>query len=179
MIIAGIDYSLSCPSITVGPNKDFRKLKTFYYTKDKKKEGKFSDNIFGMMIGQYSSEEERYDLISEWAMTVLIKFKVTHVCLEGYSMGSKGRVFNIAENAGLLKHKMWKAGIQFESPAPTSVKKYFTGKGNSNKIQMHEAFEDKTKIDISAIFNAKKDSNPVSDIVDSYAMFCYGYDELF
>lgn len=90
-------------------------------------------------------------------------------------MGSKsGLVLNIAENGGLLKHKLWKAGIQFINPAPTSVKKFFTGKGNSNKIAMHDAFVEKTGKDISLLIESKKDGNPVSDIVDSYAMYLYG-----
>ena len=35
------------------------------------------------------------------------------IAIEGYSMGSKGKVFNIAENTGVLKYKIYK-DLQFE-----------------------------------------------------------------
>lgn len=182
MMVAGIDWSMTCPSITIGNSKDFSKCKSFYYINDKNKVLQYQSSIYGMMMLPYESEEERFDNLSEWALSILKKFKVTHVCLEGYSMGSKGRVFAIAENAGLLKHKLWKANISVVSPAPTQVKKYFTDKGNANKEIMHDAFVEKTGVDISKIIDPKKPnktSNPVSDIVDSYAMLCYGIDNCF
>ncbi len=179
---AGIDYSMSCPAITIGKNKSYKSCKTFYYTDRKTMAKVFGDNIFGMMHIPYESQEERFDNISNWAMSILKKFKINEVCIEGYSMGSKGKVFHIAENVGLLKHKMWKAGIKVYEVPPTSAKKAFTGKGNSGKVAMHESFVEKTGFDISIIFNPTKpnpDTNPVSDIVDSYAMLEYGLDNFF
>jgi len=182
MNFAGIDYSMSCPAITVGPTKDFKKCKTFYFTKDNKFVGSFCHDIYGMQQLPYSSPEERFDNISEWAISILKKFKVTHVCLEGYSMGSKGNITGIAENGGLLKHKMWKNKIEFVTPAPTQIKKYFCGKGNANKEVMYDSFVEKTKVNIceEIEYNKQpaKDSNPISDIVDSYAMLCYAIDNM-
>jgi Holliday junction resolvasome RuvABC endonuclease subunit len=174
---AGIDYSLTCPAITIGNSKDFKKCKTFFYSDQKTMNKKFGDNIYGMMHVSYSNEMERIENISEWAMTILKKFKVTYVCLEDYSYGSKGRVFHLAENTGLLKYKMWKEKIPFIVAAPTQIKKYFTTKGNANKILMHDSFVAKTGIDLSTVINKKPDANPISDIVDSYAMLCYGIDK--
>ena len=65
---------------------------------------------------------------------------------------------------------MWKEGIRFECPAPTQVKKLFSGKGNAKKEEMHAAFEEKTNISIISILNMKPDASPVADIVDSFAM---------
>ena len=132
-----------------------------------------------MMNFPYETEIERFDLIARWAMSILSEFNVQQVCLEGYAMGAKGKVFGIAENTGILKHAMWKAGIQVFTPSPMTVKKYFTGKGNSNKIAMHETFVEKTGIVITEIFNQKADKSPTSDVVDSYAMLCYGIDNYF
>lgn len=180
MNFAGIDFSMSCPAITVGNSKDFSKCKTFYYTSDNKFVGSFKHSVYGIMHIPYSCQEERFDNISEWAIAILKKFKVTDVCLEGYSMGSKGNITGIAENAGLLKHKMWKQGIKFSTPAPTQIKKYFSGKGNANKDFMYESFIEQTKIQLCEEIGYNKipkpDSNPISDIVDSYAMLCYAID---
>ena len=124
----------------------------------------------------YEHEQERFYNISEWAMSILERFKVTYVCLEGYSMGQKGTVFNIGENTGLLKQKMWQKNIKYCTPAPTAVKKYFTGKGNAKKEQMYECFLEMTGVDLVKILNQTPNKNPISDIVDSYAMLCYGID---
>lgn len=172
-MIAGIDYSITCPAITVGPNADFGKCKTFYYTKESKHARTLGHDIYGMMAIPYESEMERYDNLSEWTMTILKRFNVSQVCLEGYSMGSKGKVFNLAENGGLLKYKMWKAGIEVITPAPTTVKKTFCGKGNAGKEDMHTAFVERTGVDVSSLVGKKPDASPVSDIVDSYAMLDY------
>lgn len=171
---AGIDYSMTCPSITVGTSNDFSKCKTFYYIDHKKLVGKFKYNIYGTKSFPYEHEIERYDNIAQWALTVLKQYKVTEVCLEGYAMRAVGKVFNISENTALLKYHMWKNNIQYYTPAPTAVKKEFSGKGNSNKIGMHDAFVDKTGIDVGAFMGKTPDKSPVSDIVDSYAMLCYG-----
>lgn len=170
----GIDYSMSCPAITIGTKSDYTKCKSFFYTKKKKHEGKFDTNIFGMMELPYESQMERFHNIAEWTISILKEFKVSEACIEGYSMGSKGNVFNIGENTGIMKHVLWTNNINFYTPAPTQVKKEFSGKGNANKIIMHESFVEKTGINISSIFQQKPDSNPVSDIVDSYAMLEYG-----
>src|SRR5690554_4155496 len=140
MYFAGIDFSMSCPAITVGPSTDFKKCKSFFYSADKKLQVKYPHNIYGFIVSPYESQEERFDNLSEWAITILNQFKVTHVCLEGYAFGAKGTVFEIGENTGVLKHKMWKNNIKFITVPPMTVKKYFTGKGNSNKIAMHESF---------------------------------------
>jgi Holliday junction resolvasome RuvABC endonuclease subunit len=171
-MIAGIDYSMTCPAITVGPSTDFHKCKTFFYT-DKTKYARSVNNIHGMMAIAYESEMERFDNLSEWAMTILKKFGVKQVCLEGYSMGSKGKVFNIAENGGLLKYKMWKAGIDFVTPPPTTVKKVFAGSGSAKKEDMHTAFVDKTGVDVAKLLDKSAGASPVSDVVDSYAMLHY------
>ena len=176
MMYAGIDYSMTCPAITVGSTKKFINCKTFFYTSSKKFEDKYSSNIYGVLAFPYESEMERFDNIAQWAMAILKKFKVTEACLEGYAMGAKGKVFNIAENTALLKYQMWKHGIEYYIPSPMTVKKDFSGKGNSNKEAMHNAFIEKTSIDITQIINVKAEKSPISDIVDSYAMLCYGID---
>ena len=49
-------------------------------------------------------------------------------------------VRSIAENTGLLKHKLYKIKVPTKPVPPTVIKKYATGKGNANKELMYEAF---------------------------------------
>lgn len=177
---AGIDYSMTCPAIFVGDKKDFNKGKSFFYYLPKSKRDTF-DGLHGSNINgrdqknknTFTTDISRFLSIAEWAIEILNIYKVKHVCLEGYAMGAKGKIFNIAENTALLKLKMFESGITYITPSPNEIKKWFTGKGNAKKIDMHDRFETLTTVSISDIMKKDSDSSPVSDIVDSYAMFLY------
>ena len=59
------------------------------------------------------------------------------VVIEGYSFGSQGRsVFDIAELGGCMRFLLYRLGIPFVDVPPSTLKKYATGKGNSNKDAM-------------------------------------------
>ena len=94
------------------------------------------------------------------------------VKLEDYSFASKGKTFHIAENMGMLKYKFYKLDIPFELIAPSSVKKYATGKGNSNKESMIEAFRETAGFDLLSELDCTYNS-PASDIADSYFICKY------
>ena len=70
-----------------------------------------------------------------------------------------------AENGGVLKHEFLNYGIPFETVPPTTVKKYATGKGNAKKLDMYDAFVERTGVEVDQ-FKAW------SDIVDSYFILC-------
>jgi hypothetical protein len=92
------------------------------------------------------------------------------VSIEDYAYNAKGRVFHIAENTGILKYKLYQKAIPIEVVQPTVVKKFATGKGNSDKNNMYKFFLMETAADIKGIITPGKDesTNPVSDVVDSY-----------
>jgi Holliday junction resolvasome RuvABC endonuclease subunit len=77
-------------------------------------------------------------------------------------------VFNLAENMGILKHKLYKAAIPVTIIEPSRAKKIATGKGNADKEAMYEAFMKETGVDLIKKFGQLKLTNPVTDIVDSY-----------
>lgn len=175
-MFAGLDWSMSCPAICIYDSKkpfNFKNCTFFFYT-DKKKFDQSYGNIHGFKNSLYDCEEDRFDQISEWGIQIMLKHGVTQACLEGYSMGSSGRVFNIAENIGLLKHKMWKNKIKFITPPPTTVKKFFTGKGNAKKEAMYDALVEKgLECDLESLLSSRKQDSPIADIVDSYALVDY------
>lgn len=178
MMFAGIDYSITCPAITIGNSKDYTKCKSFFYIDSKKFEGKFGDNVYGMLALPYESQMQRIDNLSEWAMAIIRKFKVTQACIEGYSFASQsGRAFDLGENGGLLKYKLYKENVDFIIAPPKTLKKSFSGNGNANKLVMYESFLQKTNgIDLANLLNTNPEKNPISDIVDSYAALCYNFE---
>lgn len=175
--IAGIDYSYTSPSIVIfDTEKELKFENLFFYNFASKKSlaGRYGQNIIIEPMPEYNSPEERFRNISRWASKVLSGHQVEEVVLEGYSMGSSaGLVFQIAENTSLLKQYMDKNGIRFTTPAPTAVKKNFTGSGNAKKPDMIDVFEKRLNVDIYEILGLnrklKTPPKPIDDLVDSYA----------
>ena len=127
-----------------------------------------------------SSEPERYENIADWVIDIINSYypkamasKKNHtINLEDYSYASKGRVFHIAENMGLLKHKLYLNNWDYNLLAPSVIKKYATGKGNSNKEAMTEQFALDTGLNVLDMFECKYTS-PATDVVDAYYICKY------
>jgi len=184
--IAGIDYSLTSPAICIAEVRDENKIKfedcRFHYIKQKKNQN--SVGVFnGYDYPKYSDEMERYENLAEWVIERIRWYngRVKCVYLEDYAFAATGRVFNIAENTGILKHRLKKNNFKFKTIPPTVIKKYASGKGNANKELMYETFLKETKIDLQSQLTPKstKIINPVSDIIDSYYIAKCGIEEVY
>lgn len=180
MIYVGIDYSMTSPAMCLYNDNiqkfSFNNCSLFYMTQMKKYDMSFK-NITGQYF-EYVNEIERYDIISSFFVDRILETnEPAKVYIEGYSMGSKGKVFNIAENTGILKYRFWNFQINFETVAPTAIKKFATGKGNSNKEHMQLAFEEENCIRLKHEFKmTDKQWNPSSDLIDAYYICKYGYE---
>ena len=182
MILAGIDYSLTCPAISVynTESNNFCFDNVFsYFRSNLKRFDHFNDlNMIAENHNPNTSDEDRYDDIPNWALTILLRtHSVDKVILEGYSYGSTGKVFNIAENTAVLKYSMWNEELEFEVVPPTVIKKFATGKGNANKEKMYEAFcNENVGSDLRELLTPRSSNviSPVGDIVDSYYILKYG-----
>lgn len=184
MFIAGIDYSLCGPAIcifdmTACPVFDFRHCSLFFLTDTKKLEGLHLQNIRGELFEEYDHECQRYDTIADWALSKVVGCH--RVALEGYAYGAKGRgVYQIAENAGLLKYKLWQAQIPIDIVPPTEMKKFATSKGNSDKEAMESVFFKETKIDLKTVLtpDRKNLGSPVTDVIDAFYLCRFIHDRL-
>lgn len=180
MLIAGIDYSLNGPAVCVfnGDNFTFNKCNIYFLTDVKKYAKTFINNLHGEIFEDYNGDCERYDTISDWVLRICAG--VEQVAIEGYAYNATGRVFNIAENTGILKYKLYQQRIPVEVVEPTHVKKYATEKGNADKEMMAGAFYMDTGIDLKNIISPTKEkaTSPVTDIVDSFYICKYLYKTL-
>jgi len=168
-MLIGIDYSITCPCLCLfDERKTFKFENCFFYylTNTKKYADKIAPNITGESFQEYVQDVDRFDTISEWATNLCIG--AADVGMEGYAYGAKGRVFNLAENMGLLKYKLYKHAIPVTIVEPSKVKKCATGKGNADKQVMYETFSKETNTDLKSVFGQKTLSNPVTDVIDSY-----------
>lgn len=174
-VLAGIDYSLTSPAICIYDTEkgDFSYQNTeMHFRSNLVRFDAFSEgNLHGSNHGPWECEMDRYDDISSWALEVLIKHQVTQVYLEGYSFGSTGRVFNIAENTGILKYNLWVDLIHCDVLAPTTVKKFATGSGRATKEDMYNQFVDENgKSCLRELLSPKSKNiiSPLNDVVDAY-----------
>ena len=189
--LAGIDYSLTSPAICVwkeiNGNRQFNfNMCDVYYleTTQRLKLAARHEilNLHAEVYPEWETEEQRHDLLSDWAMSII---SGCEVFIEGYAFATSGKshVRSVAENSGLLKHKMYKIGQTFTSVPPSVIKKYATGKGNANKDLMYNTFSKEcvAPVDLHKTLKPKstKLSNPTTDIVDSYWICKYGWRELF
>ena len=169
MKICGIDYSMTSPAMCIheGDSWSYSNCQFYYMVKNDKK--LYSKGPFhGSVYPKYESDQERYLNLSNWAIANISG--VDSVAIEGYAFGAVGRVFQIAENTGQLKQTLWESKIPFVTYTPGEIKKLGSGKGNSDKAAMVDAFYKETGVDLWDTLSLKNRNhwNPVSDIVDAY-----------
>lgn len=179
MILAGIDYSINCPSICIyDDTKQFSFENCIFYVNqynvskkeiNRRKKLKL-ENIFFLNRTKTDDNLSKYIILAEQSINVLKEHNVEVVGMEGYALGAKGLIFNIAECTAILKFLLTKNGIKYIVFPPSEVKKTFTSKGNANKEKMVDKFNEMSNIYIEQIVGIPKEKSPVSDIVDSFAM---------
>lgn len=200
MILIGIDYSITSPAATfintemVGlmgytTHIPYDCCHSIYVTDRTSCLG--TKSVIGYLQGlkypEWENQQERFDNLSDIFMEYITNYasgNKIHVFLEGYSYGSKGKVFHIAENTGILKHKLYMNGIGFTEVPPSNIKKWATGKGNANKELMEKHFNEqhtKFKAPLRELIGMGKvkSSSPISDIIDSYYIVDYAYNHLY
>ena len=168
-MLVGIDYSITSPAICLYDEKRefcFENCSFYFLTNTKKYAAKIAPNINGEGFEEYAYDTERFDTISEWATNLCVG--AADVAIEGYAYGAHGKIFNLAENCGILKYKLHKLAVPVTIVEPSKVKKLATGKGNADKQAMYEAFTKETKTDLMTVFDQKTLGNPVTDVIDSF-----------
>lgn len=59
------------------------------------------------------------------------------IAIEGYAYARANQAHQIGELGGLVRHRLWTAGIPYLEVAPSSIKTYATGKGNASKDEVY------------------------------------------
>jgi Holliday junction resolvasome RuvABC endonuclease subunit len=111
-------------------------------------------------------------------LPAIVHPRLVGVFIENYSFGSTGNVFQIAENTGSIKSKLYKAGFDIHVIPPTVVKKHATGHGAAKKEGMYEAFVKRTGVELMKMYQpkAKNVGSPVGDLVDAFFIAMCGWD---
>ena len=81
MIIVGIDYSLTSPCVCVSRDKTFS-TSCFYFLNDRKSVVGKHHNILGEQHDDYLTDQERYENIASWVLSILASFDKEDKCVE-------------------------------------------------------------------------------------------------
>lgn len=108
---------------------------------------------------------ERLYLIKNAIKTILKKHKPKLVVIEGYAYSPhRGRAFSIGELGGIIKLMLFVNHIDYLIVAPTTLKKFITGKGNAPKSKMEKEIFKRWKVELDTEHE-----------VDAYALAKMGY----
>jgi Holliday junction resolvasome RuvABC endonuclease subunit len=182
MRYVGIDPSLSSTGLTIF-DKDTNLFTCFFFPK-RKKDLEYHKSIKNFEIialepmpDTKNVIERIYHVVENVAKEVNFHVDIEGIYIEGAAYSGGGRIFDLGQIAGALKYALYKSShIINEVPIGTN-KKYFTGKGNSNKFVMINYLKHHFGIDLFELFEIKKTSkslNTIEDICDSISLACYG-----
>ena len=159
--VCGIDYSITSPAFTIYDGSNFNTYYLVARDRDLVLGRETSETLNPRLYPQWDDNMQRFSRLASWVCDELMWQMRPRIVIENYAYAATGRVFDIGENTGILKYKLNKCGMRFETVTPQIVKKFATGKGNAKKVDMYDAFVEDTGIDLGKI---KK----WSDIADSY-----------
>ena len=134
--------------------------------------------------GEYEHNTDFYERITEEIMRRILfviknedgKRKSCLAVIEAYAFHivHSSSITKLAEIGGVMRNKLWKENIPFVEVSPTSIKKWFAGKGTADKPEMWNKFQKivpEIKLDewLPAALTPQKIPSPHQDIVDAFA----------
>jgi Holliday junction resolvasome RuvABC endonuclease subunit len=128
----------------------------------------------------YANQTARFEHVTATLMSELepyIKDNPSQmlVAIEAYAFHMmSSSVTVLAELGGVMRNKLFRAGVRFVELSPTTIKRWFTGSGAADKKEMWRRFSIVTKhtLPLDKIIPgsfARTIPSPHSDIVDSFA----------
>jgi Holliday junction resolvasome RuvABC endonuclease subunit len=174
MKIAGLDLSPNSSGVTVfDVNKSLEVVKTDYMGFTTVKKNECQNVHFYHDKKSFNNNVEKYVWMHD---LILEKLKdVEYVAIEDYAYAGIGKVFNIAEFAGSLKEMLYRNNMKIRLYDPTSIKMYFTSRGDADKISMSDKYDSftcnyKHKLNHLPKVTNPKGNSPTSDIIDSFVI---------
>lgn len=174
--IAGIDASITGTAVVrfdLDDDYNFISSKHLSFSSVKKHEE--LPGVVWCKREMFKNDYERFKFVRETVLAFL--HGCDYVAIEGYAMGAKGLVFNIAEFGGILKMGLFESGKKMQVYTPSSVKVFAggEGKGAANKLEMKQFYDKYShdgKPDLIGfpVVKSSKGVTPTSDIVDAFYM---------
>ena len=173
--VVGIDYSYTCPAVCV-------LSETPRWFVHYKKDGKPYPDLPLVTWSRSATTDEipRFIELATWVLDIVTVVQPDFVVLEDYAFGAAGRLTQLSENAGTLKVKLYEhyPQLPLHVVAPTTMKKFATGRGIATKDDIWAAFIKRWPdyAEWAKLCHPKslRVGSPVADIADSYFLADYG-----
>lgn len=175
MKIAGLDLSITHTGaviVTLDETLTVKEVTWMTFTTTKKYS---SDNCLWYAEEQFADKYDKYKFMQDRILDFVKDADM--VAVEDYAFGATGQiglVFDLAEFEGWIRQSIWRTGKPLYLYSPMTIKKVFTGHGDSDKKSMWNRYVkiSEPKPDLSAmplVTNGKKGAKGTSDVVDAYA----------
>lgn len=194
MIIAGIDLSLTSPGLVVH-DTDTKTITAYFYPARKRNrniklevETEYAGGTLFKLVpipgkpGAGMSLVDRYAQISK---DIVDRIPLSaRVLLEGYAFESRSSsASKLHELGGILKFRLFcRDRTRCEEVPPARLKKFFTGSGRADKLDMHTHFVTRGFPNLMECFgfsDCKGCPNPVQDIVDAFTLVAFASEQPF
>lgn len=172
--IAGCDLSKSSSGVVVETvDDDFNIVDVQYYGFADKKQNERPTIVPGNNPKNFSNDYQRYkfiaDYICDWCKDC------TYISVEDIATHAQGMIIDLAELEGHIKMRLFEMGKKIRLYSVKSNKKFFSGRGDADKIGMRDAFNAWTEIkpdisDLPFVDDGKSGVKPTSDIIDATAL---------
>jgi hypothetical protein len=177
MKIAGLDLSISSSGIIIeeiDENFEIKNIERHGFTNVKK--NSILPNIVYYHKDDFRNDYERYQFFCDHIVSWCKDCEYIAVEDYAYSMsGASGLIFSLAEFEGNIKLSLFREGCKLRFYTPNQNKKFFSGRGNADKIGMRDAFNAWTGKkpdlgDLPLVTNGKAGNSPTSDIIDAFSL---------
>ena len=170
MFICGIDYSISSPAVVKAELNDDLDIVSIDYMSFSStlKNCKLDEHLHHNAKKNFRNDMDRFYFLRDKVESFIYDGDIPeYIAIEGYAMGSMGKVFNIAEATVMTKSMIYDKGTPLRIYTPSAIKKFATGNGSAGKVSMFQQFqkESQTFLDLSHLQDLK---NPQEDIIDAY-----------
>lgn len=176
MTVLGIDYSRNCPALClIGSGHPL-------WWVNYKISGTPYPNISGIVWTESSTQDDtaRFVELANWVLGVINITTPDLIVLEDYAFAAPGRITQLAENGGVLKAALHETfpEIPLRIIAPTTMKKFATGRGIATKDDIWAAFVKKdhrrAAWQLLCHPRALRVTSPMADVADAYFLADYG-----
>ena len=128
---------------------------------------KYSDDTVKTMVAEeYKSKQKGIERLADIGQRIneaLEQYRPDAVWIEGYSFMSKFNLVTMAEIGTVIRFFLWQEGYTINEVAPTSLKKFVSGKGNCKKdVMLLQAYKNWG-------FSTHNDN-----VADAYSIAMYG-----
>lgn len=158
MVTVGVDQSFSCTGVVVSMDGEMVHHERIFC------DGKNTtplDTVF------------RAQKIADSLLAIVDLYGADRVVLEGLSFGSvTNATRDLAMLQALIIDRMMGRGVSIQVVAPTTLKKFATGKGTAKKDQMFECLPESVK----NLFSGVPKTKGRFDLTDAYFLSTYGVD---